>query len=92
MTDAREALRERVARAMYERWQSTRASAPPFDSLFASSLESELANADVAIALVLEEAAKVAEKEAEKAIDDGEYRGASWAANAIRALKSGNDS
>lgn len=61
MTPEQEALREKVARASYERWRSTRPNAPAFDSLYSDALESELADADAAIAVVLKEASRVAE-------------------------------
>jgi hypothetical protein len=46
---------------MYDRWRTTRPNAPIFDNLYADARESELADADAALSVVLEEAAKVAE-------------------------------
>ena len=56
----REELREKVAQAMYDQWQAKRLSAPAFFMLSGNALKHELENADAAIALVLEEAARVA--------------------------------
>ena len=56
-----DALRERVARAMYGRWRTTRPNAPIFDNLYQEARESELLDASVAIAICFEEAARVAD-------------------------------
>lgn len=79
----RDTLRERVARAMYDRWRTTRPNAPIFDNLYQEARESELLDASVAVSLVMEEAAKVADEHED---DMGHGKGAQIAA-AIRALK-----
>lgn len=90
-------LRERVARAMYGRWwRASRTNAPCFSELTGKALESELADADTAIALIwneaMEEAAKVATAPSAMIDNEDSYargyvKAAKHIAAAIRARK-----
>jgi hypothetical protein len=79
-SDPRAALREKVARAVYNRWRGKRPNAPAFDCLYEDALESELSDADAAIAVCLEEAARMIETRWQHGTGDHQ-------AAAIRGLK-----
>ena len=62
MTDEQKALREAVARATYNRWRAAHTAWPVFYELTGDAMANELADADAAIAVVLERAARVADE------------------------------
>jgi hypothetical protein len=95
-SEAREALREKVARALYESCQNDVPilRGPPWDEVRDDARRNILRDADAAIDMVLEEAARVADASALEAWDFGadETRGlmrlqAADIAAAIRAMK-----